>query len=261
MPSSNSLLDNRSFNKLAVNRLEAQAIQSDNISSQTPSYLFSAVFDNATFDRNSTGGTLTFTKDDVVSIIQFSDRPFRKTENISITEFVNLFTLGGSNSFEKDPPNMVLVHNEEQRTYEMKLSSQSENQAIFTLLLLPGETHDLTTVTGRMSLFVDNATSTPTFTKLETFIFNIGNSTNLTIVLPSNPPIPPIDVLPNYVNIDNINLTNIVRTSDGLTGSLDLTTNNITAGEKTILIEFPLPPSAPYSNIIYQGNLIIVFLV
>ena len=51
---------------------------------------------------------------------------------------------------------MVLVHNEEQRTYIMRLSSQSNNQVVFTLELLPGETHDLTTVTGRMSLFVDN---------------------------------------------------------------------------------------------------------
>ena len=31
MSPSNSLLDNRHFNKLAVNRLEAQSIRSDNI--------------------------------------------------------------------------------------------------------------------------------------------------------------------------------------------------------------------------------------
>ena len=176
---SQRLLDNRYFDKLLVNRLQAQAIRSDNVQPPQISYLFSVLLENGTFERNKTGGTLIFDLNtENNDVIQFSDRPFRKTENISITEFVNLFTLGGSNSFEKDPPNMVLVHNEEQRTYEMKLSSQSENQAIFTLLLLPGETHDLTTVTGRMSLFVDNATSTPTFTKLETFIFNIGNSSN-----------------------------------------------------------------------------------
>ena len=51
MPSSNSLLNNRSFNKLAVNRLDAQKIRSNNISSYTPSYLFSAVF-NGDFIRN-----------------------------------------------------------------------------------------------------------------------------------------------------------------------------------------------------------------
>ena len=149
---STRLLDNRYFDKLSVNRLEAQAIRSDNIS-----YLFSVLLENGTFERNNTGGTLTFdlgTENN--DVIQFSDRPFRQTQNIDILEFVNLFTLSGSDSFEKDPPNMVLVHNEEQRTYIMRLSSQSNNQVVFTLELLPGETHDLTTVTGRMSLFVDN---------------------------------------------------------------------------------------------------------
>ena len=37
---SSSLLSNKIFNKLEVNRLEALAIRSDNISSLTPSYLF-----------------------------------------------------------------------------------------------------------------------------------------------------------------------------------------------------------------------------
>ena len=159
MPSSNSLLDNRSFNKLAVNRLEAQAIRSDNIqpASESISYLFSVLLENGTFERNNTGGTLTFDlNNENNDVIEFSDRPFRQTDKISMISFVDLFTLGGSNSFEEDPPNIVVAHSEEQRTYIMKLSSQNNNQVVFTLELLPGETHDLTTVTGRMSLFVDD---------------------------------------------------------------------------------------------------------
>jgi hypothetical protein len=154
---SNRLLDNRSFNKLAVNRLEAQAIRSDNVQPSQPSYLFSVLLENGTFNRNNTGGTLTFdigTENN--NVIQFSDRPFRQTQNISLTDFVDLFTLGDSNSFEEDPPNMILAHSQEQRTYKMKLSSQSNNQVVFTLELLPGETHNLNTVTGRMSVFVDD---------------------------------------------------------------------------------------------------------
>jgi hypothetical protein len=154
---SNRLLDNRSFNKLAVNRLEAQAIRSDNVQPSQPSYLFSVLLENGTFERNNTGGTLTFDlNSENNNVIQFSDRPFRQTQNISLTDFVDLFTLGDSNSFEEDPPNMILAHSQEQRTYKMKLSSQSNNQVVFTLELLPGETHNLNTVTGRMSVFVDD---------------------------------------------------------------------------------------------------------
>ena len=160
MSPSNSLLDNRSFNKLAVNRLDAQAIRSNNIqpASESISYLFSVLLENGTFQRNNTGGTLTFDlNNENNDVIEFSDRPFRQTDKISIKSFVDLFTLGDSNSFEEDPPNIVVAHSEEQRTYVMKLSSQNNNQVVFTLELLPGETHDLTTVTGRMSLFVDDA--------------------------------------------------------------------------------------------------------
>ena len=41
---SSTLLSNKIFNKLQVNRLEALAIRSDNIFPLTPSYLFSAIF-------------------------------------------------------------------------------------------------------------------------------------------------------------------------------------------------------------------------
>ena len=153
---SSSLLPSKYFDKLQVNRLQANHIKSDNIYPMSPSYLFSAVFNNAKFDRNETGGTLTITKDNTESIIVFSDRPFRQTENIEYETFVNLFDTSGNNSFEEDPPNGVLTHSEEQRTYIIRLLNSNTDSATFSLELLPGESHNLTTVEGRMNLFVDN---------------------------------------------------------------------------------------------------------
>ena len=153
---SSSLSSNRYVNKLQVNRLKAQEIKSDNVLPQSISWLFSAVFTTATFNRDSTGGVLVFNKSDVSSVIQFSDRPFRKTMDITVSEFVSYFTLIGSNSFEKDPPNVVLNHNEEQRTYTMSLASEDSDKVSFNLVLLPGESHNLSTVSGLMNLFVDD---------------------------------------------------------------------------------------------------------
>ena len=154
---SHSLLSNKIYNKLQVNRLDALAIRSDNISSLTPSYLYSAVF-TGNFTRDSTGGTLTFTNNNLDSVIQFSDRPFRQTDNITFLQFVSLFGISesGSNTFAEDPPNAVLVHDEEQRTYIVRLASSDTNSVTFNLELLPGEMHNLDDVNGRMSFFVDN---------------------------------------------------------------------------------------------------------
>ena len=158
--SSSSLLPSKYFDKLQVNRLKANNIKSDNIIPTSPSYLFSAVFNNAIFDRNNTGGTLTITKDDTESIIQFSDRPFRQTENINFDTFVSLFDTRGNDSFEEDPPNGVLTHNEEQRTYIIRLLNSNTDSAIFSLELLPGESHNLNRLSGRMNLFVDDGDQT-----------------------------------------------------------------------------------------------------
>ena len=167
---SNRILSSKQVNKLQVNRLDAQAIRSDNIRPDSPSYLFSAVFNNTLFLRNSQGGTLTFTRKDVDSIIQFSDRPFRQTYNIDYDTFISLFSTSGINSFEKDPPNAVLVHEEEQRTYVVKLKLSDSNSATFSLELLPGESHNLNTVSGRMNLFVDQ--SSESYVTSITYILN-----------------------------------------------------------------------------------------
>lgn len=155
---SSRILSSKAVNKLQVNRLDAQAIRSDDIIPQSPSYLFSAVFNNGNFTRDSSGGTLTFTRNDIDSIIEFSDRPFRQTDNIDYETFISLFDISdsGSNTFAQDPPNGVLVHEEEQRTYIIRLLNSDTDSATFSLELLPGESHNLSTVSGRLSLFVDN---------------------------------------------------------------------------------------------------------
>uniref|UniRef100_A0A6C0LEK2 Uncharacterized protein n=1 Tax=viral metagenome TaxID=1070528 RepID=A0A6C0LEK2_9ZZZZ len=157
---SSSLLPSKYFDKLHVNRLKANEIKSDNISPESPSYLFSAVFNNALFERNQTGGTLTINKSDTEPIIQFSDRPFRQTSNIDFETFVSLYDTSGMNSFEEDPPNGVLTHSENQTTYIIRLSNINNEKTIatFNLELLPNETHNLSDVSGRMNLFVDNVT-------------------------------------------------------------------------------------------------------
>ena len=153
---SSRILSSKAVNKLQVNRLDAQAIRSDNIRSLNESFLFSAVF-NGNFTRNPNGGTLTFTRGDIESIIQFSDRPFRQTRTITFEQFISLFLPNNidSNSFSENPPNVVLVHGEEQKTYIVRLVSNDSNSVIFNLELLPGEFHNLGDVSGRMSLFVD----------------------------------------------------------------------------------------------------------
>lgn len=153
---SSRILSSKALNKLQANRLDAQAIRSDNIlpiDPNGPSYFFSVVFNNCNFTRDSTGGTLTFTRSDVDSIIQYSDRPFRQTDKISFEEFGTI--LSGSNTFAEDPSNAVLVHEEEQRTYIVRLAFSDSNLATFNLELLPGESHNLGNVNGRMSFFVD----------------------------------------------------------------------------------------------------------
>ena len=157
---SNSLLHSKYFDKLAVNRLQATGgIRSNNIESLTPSYLFSLVFEG-TFERNSEGGVLTIPKNKFESGIVFSDRPFRQTNNnYTLEEFTSLFRITtGTDTFEEDPPNGVLVHNVKQQTYEITLNEETNQYSKFNLKLLPGESHDLNTVTSRMSFFVDGYT-------------------------------------------------------------------------------------------------------
>ena len=149
--------------KLILSSDNASVSDNNKTSPDVPSYLFSLLLKDATFTPNTTGGTLTF---DLGShsgdnVIMFSDRPFRQTSFISFTEFISAFTSDNSkDSFQKDPPNAVLTHSEEQRTYIVRYSNSDSTTVTFNLELLAGETNVSTEVIpGRMNLFVDTTTS------------------------------------------------------------------------------------------------------
>lgn len=83
--SSQSLLANKYFDKLYVNRLQAKNILSNNILETTEQkvFLFSVLFNKAEFLKNENGydANLKFDKQDIKNIIKFTDRPFRQTDN------------------------------------------------------------------------------------------------------------------------------------------------------------------------------------
>jgi hypothetical protein len=157
---SKAILDNRYFDKKIINRLEAISLKTNDTYPPRISYLFSLILSQANFNKDTTGGNLTFLKNDVKSIIQFSDRPFRKTKEISYENFIEYFTINGSNSFENDPPNIVINYIENntpiQKTYTMSLINEDELNATFRLELLPGEIHNETNISGQVNLFVDS---------------------------------------------------------------------------------------------------------
>ena len=154
-----TLLDNRYFDKKIINRLETQSLKTNDTYPERISYLFSLVISQVTFNKDRNGGDLTFMKNDVKSIIQFSDRSFRKTKEINYDKFIELFTINGSNSFDKDPPNIVINYIENntpiQKTYTMSLINEDELNATFRLELLPGEIHNETNISSQVNLFVD----------------------------------------------------------------------------------------------------------
>ena len=154
--SSSSTLPSKYFNRLQANRLQAN--NSYIINDDIPSYLFSLLINYASFTKNNTGGTLTFSSADVDSVIQFTDRPFRQTGLITIDDFIDLFSILGNNSFKVDPPNGVLVSGEEQKTYELKTATNNGNgNYTIELELIGGESHvDFGVLSGKFSLFVDN---------------------------------------------------------------------------------------------------------
>jgi len=72
-------------------------------------------------------------------------------------KFVLLFLSKSPNSFEEDPPNVVLSFNNKQQSFTMSLTESNNNNTTFHLKLLDGEDHILEEVTNNktMNLFVD----------------------------------------------------------------------------------------------------------
>ena len=73
------------------------------------SYLFVLQAKQGTLTQDTSGQwTLTLKHKDVNNVIAFSDRPYRIVKYISATDLIKSWAKG-TNSFESDPPNAVLM--------------------------------------------------------------------------------------------------------------------------------------------------------
>ena len=120
--SKNIYSDKINANKISANLINANEIKANKIISnsknQSPSYLFSMDINEASYDHIT--GILSFHKNSVIDIIEFSDRPFRYSRDITIEEFDALFSEGISNNFTEDKPNLVLnLMNSGQNSFEL----------------------------------------------------------------------------------------------------------------------------------------------
>lgn len=117
--SSYALLKSEYKNKLQVNKF----VYND-LYDKTINYLYSILMVNCTVivDEND-NIQLTVSKNDIISIDQFTDRPLRKTnDNIDIEKFFETFIKILPNNFTTDPPNVSLEINAiEQRTTKMSI--------------------------------------------------------------------------------------------------------------------------------------------
>jgi hypothetical protein len=176
--SSSSLLSNKYFDKLYVNRLQVIDLKSDNLNNDDDdknetSYLFSIISKNA--EITNYGDHLLFKiKKSNSNIIKFSDRPKRIVDsNFSLDEFAAIFVLdkNSSNSFVNDPPNVVLSTGEKQQVYELFYETHNsyEDDTIdsdLTFKLVPLENESIIYETGTLqniSLFIDKLSAIEVF--------------------------------------------------------------------------------------------------
>jgi len=182
MGRANGLLNNiavnrANFNKLSVIALKARNIISgnnnnnNNNNNKRQKYLFSLDILEASWD----GSTLTFNKqtetgDNNISLIRFTDRPYRFDKHFVGEEAViyinQLFTENpeGFNSFKKDPPNGVLVVNKEnsnslkgrQEAFEIKMRTVSNGKISMILNLLENQNNISPFTNQPISLFIDD---------------------------------------------------------------------------------------------------------
>ena len=162
--SSTALLKSEYKNKFQVNKFVY-----NNLYDNTINYLYSILLTNCTIVIDGNNNIqLSVSKNDIISIDQFTDRPLRKTfNNINVKNFLELFLTKLPNNFTSDPPNVSLeINGIEQRTVKISilqedlqkyLNDETDN-IIFYLKLLPDQfqfnvnRYDNCTV----SLFVDN---------------------------------------------------------------------------------------------------------
>ena len=174
MGRANGLLNNIAINRGIFNRLSVIALKARNIISENTgvSYLFSLDILEASWD----GSTLTFNKqtetgDNNISLIRFTDRPYRFDKHIVGEEaeiYINqLFieTPEGFNSFSKDQPNGVLVVNKEnsntlrgrQEAFEIKMRAVANGKISMILNLLQNQNNIQPFTNQPISLFIDDS--------------------------------------------------------------------------------------------------------
>jgi len=170
----NSLLKNKYFDKLSLNRLKVNSLKVNKLfekkhdcSCKSISYLFSLDLQKASW--NSDTNELIFSKSDALSLLRFTDRPyqfnkiFKDSDAVEYLDILFISNPNGINSFKKDPPNGVLVAPEGQQAYNIKLQSVDENGNIKLILDLFRDTDrnyitQLESFTDqKVSLFIDNA--------------------------------------------------------------------------------------------------------
>lgn len=168
--SKNIYADKISANKINANQIKANKIISN---STSPSYLFSLDINEASYDHIT--GILSFDKNSVIDIIEFSDRPFRYSRDITIEEFDELFSEGISNNFTIDKPNLVLnLMNSGQNSFELTKFEVKNGTINYTIQNIGTQTVNIPSFNNqRVSLFVDNLTQTQI--NILTNIYNENN--------------------------------------------------------------------------------------
>jgi len=156
MGKSSTILSDLFVNRLYVNRLKAVALN------PTITYLFSLILHDSSFDENSNILTLRINNDND-SMITFTDRPI-KNFNINKNIVEDLKFLFNTISFQNDPPNGVIIHNNNQYPYQLILNNIYDNIIEFKCNPLKDNVqniYDLLTNYNneKISIFIDNSTS------------------------------------------------------------------------------------------------------
>ena len=143
----NSLLKNKYFDKLSLNRLKVNSLKVNKLFEKKhncsckksgKSYLFSLDLQKASW--NSETNELTFSKSDALSLLRFTDRPyqfdklFKDSDAVKHLDILFRSNPNGINSFERNPPNGVLVAQEGQQAYNIKLQSVDNNGNVKLIL-------------------------------------------------------------------------------------------------------------------------------
>lgn len=166
MSRSNSLLSNKYFNKLYVNRLRAITLKYNSKKDENPELLFSIVINNSSYNENSKILSLSI-QENTDSMITFTDRPFRdyNVDNNIINTLQMLFST--ISSFNSDPPNGIIILEDKQYPYTFELNNIYNNIVEFKLIPLKDNKQNIyislnSYNSKKVSIFLDSIKITST---------------------------------------------------------------------------------------------------